>query len=1059
MQKQTLALLAGAALLVFGGALVVPTLMADDTPPVVHWDAKDEQDLQQPAENETGDPTTATVDRTAVELAEGTALPGDDSRIEVLLHGRVVDKFKAPIADAKVWLDFGRGGPRGGGPGNRQRRVPDPVVTDQDGRFAFQGQTFRNLRVSLQVADSKHAPGMFDKDLGEVKDEKDLGDLVLMNGGELIGRVTDLEGNGVPSATIRLSPENNNPLRMTRNRDNLLAEILTDNNGFYRRMHVPAGDWSVSATAKMHTAGSSATFAVEEDQSVEIDDIRLGPGYEVTGYVRTSLGQPIAKADVTLRSQGRGGRGGQGGPGSGGPGSGGPGSGGPGGANFDWRAAFGRDHSTTTDEQGRFFLEHLPGAPMRLEVRAEGYLDYDQEQLDTTLGQPIQVAMQDGLRIAGTVEDDVDGQLVTSFAVRAVRIRGLPVPGAADIDINAIMTQMRSGNLDDATRQQLQAQMQTARAAMGDMRRGGGQGGPGGGPGQGRGGNGNDPRARDLGKPEKHPDGAFVVTGLQEGVYEVHVQSPEHARFRSPEIEVRFGNPAPTLVAKLDRGVFVAGIVVTEKGQPVKGALVELRTATANDGAGGGRRRGRGGNAGNTNADATPGAAPDFAAMSRNFMMQAAGAQLTLEATTDTEGEFIIKHAPRGTYRVQGQAKGFANATSEVLDVQADHSGVELRLGLLGSITGQVRGLTGTEFSEARVAAVSVGGNGGGFGGMGGMGRGGRGQGGGPGGGGGPFNSVTVQADGTYRIDDLTPGDYIVRSWLGSPQELMRELGPQLFSGTLTADLKVVGGEVAKFDVAVQRPMVGEVSGTVMHNGSPATGFQVELSRVDANGANNNANNNGGGRGPGGGRGGMFGGGRTFQAAVANSGHFSIKDVPAGNYRLRVQAGRRGGMLHEEEVAVSANSNTERNIQVTTASLQGTITCADANAAELSGTVALLPGLSALPENYNAWRRDPVNTTFDARLQNGTFKFDTLTPGNYLLVLSARGRERTSAPIVITPGDGQVTSIATGAVSAQPVPTGNGTPRGGNGGGRNAPGANAPGGNPQGNRPGGNRVR
>ncbi len=1063
MQKQSLALLFGALLLAVGVGFAVPSLLADDDAPLMRWDAKDEQEVQDPAAAENANPATdANLERTAV-TADPTALAADESRVDVTLRGRVIDKFQAPVAAATVWLDFGRGGQRGGGPGNRNRRVPDPVQTDREGRFAFQGQTFRNLRVSLQVAHDKHAPGLFDKELGDVTAEMDLGDLVLVNGGEVLGRVTDLDGNAIPAATIQLSPENGNPMRMLRNRENLLAAVTTDNNGYFRKPHAPVGDWSVSASAKMHTEGRSATFAVEEDQQVEVDDIRLGPGYEVTGYVRTAQGQPIAKADVSLTSQG-GGRG-RGGRGQGGPGGGQPGAtqaaeaptaGGPagspvgsaaGGGNFDWRGGGGgggREHSTTTDEQGRFFLEHLPGVPMRLEVRADGYLDYNQDQLNITLGQQVLVSMQDGLRIAGVVTDAVDGQLVVGYAVRAVRVRGLPVPGAADIDLNAIMTQMRDGNLDEATRAQLRTQMETARSAMGDMRRGG----PGGG-GQGGGGPGGGGPGRDLGKPEKHPDGAFVVTGLQEGVYEVHVQSPEHARYRSAEVELRLGATAPTVAVTLDRGVYVAGVVLSEQGRPVAGAKVEMRTASLTDTGAAGGRRGRGGRGGNPNGNANsgaateagnaPGAGIDFAAMGRDFMRQAAGAQLTLEATTDAEGEFVVKHAPRGGYRLLAQAKGFANTTGEPFDLQVDRSGVELRLGMLGSVTGQVRGLASKEYAEARVAAVAVGGNGGGFGGMGrGMGRGG--QGGPGGGGGGPFNGVSVLADGTYRIDDLAPGDYIVRSWIGSPQELMRELGPQFFSGTLTADVTVKAGEVAKFDVAVTRPMVGEVSGTVLHNGTPATGFQIELTVVDENAA---AGNDRGGRGQGGGmggRGGMFGGGRSFQAAVASSGRFSVKDVPAGNYRLRVQAGRRGGLLHEEQVMVTANVTTERNIQVTTASLQGSVTRDDGNPAELNGSLSLLPGLNTMPENFNQWRREPGNTTFDTRVQAGAFKFDTLKPGNYLMVLNIRGRERATAPLVVAPGDGQRTSIAAGKVAAAPA----------------APGAN---GAAKPNAPAGNRAR
>ena len=46
----------------------------------------------------------------------------------------LVDRFTAPIAEATVWLDFGRGGMRGG-PAERNRRVPDPVRTDAEGRL------------------------------------------------------------------------------------------------------------------------------------------------------------------------------------------------------------------------------------------------------------------------------------------------------------------------------------------------------------------------------------------------------------------------------------------------------------------------------------------------------------------------------------------------------------------------------------------------------------------------------------------------------------------------------------------------------------------------------------------------------------------------------------------------------------------------------------------------------------------------------------------------------------------------------------------------------------
>src|SRR5262245_18009158 len=371
MQKQTVILLVGALFLLGAGGLFVQQSLVDRETPVGRWTTADEVEVPEaPEAAGTPLPDGGDLERTAAD-PEG-ARDGGEQRVEVILRGRVIDKFRQPVAEARGWLDVGRGGQRGG-PQNRQRRVPEPVMTDREGRFAFQGQTFRNLQVSLQILHRTHALGHFEKDIGDVGSEVDLGELVLNQGGELRGRVTDLDGNGLAAAELQLNPENANQLRFTRDRERLLAGATTDANGFFRCVNVPNGDWSVTAVAKRHTVGRSPTFVIEEEQLVEIDDIRLGPGFEITGYVKSVQGQPIAKATVVMQSENRnrnpgggartgpgadgGGRGGDRGGRGGGGGGGGPG-GGPG----------GREHRTTTDEQGRFFLEHLPGASMRLET-------------------------------------------------------------------------------------------------------------------------------------------------------------------------------------------------------------------------------------------------------------------------------------------------------------------------------------------------------------------------------------------------------------------------------------------------------------------------------------------------------------------------------------------------------------------------------------------------------------------------------------------------------------------------------------------------------------------
>jgi protocatechuate 3,4-dioxygenase beta subunit len=946
MPNQRLALLIGALLVLVAGGLTLPQFLAEGETAPLRWSEHEEIEWEAPAEAQAPAGSEGEPQRIEVEATDGS-VPAADVRVAALLRGRVVDRFGAPQAGARVWLDFGRGGQRFG-PGDRQRRVPDPVETDSSGRFAFEGQTFRSLRVTLQVLHPAHAPGLFDKDVGEVRGEVDLGDLVIERGGELVGRVTDLDGNGIPGAAIALQPENANRMRFLRERAQMLAGTATDGNGYFRLPRIAAGDWSVGATAKNHTEGRSPVVAVENEQAVDIEDIRLGPGYEVTGQVQTVDGKPLATALVTLRSVRAANRG-------------------PG----------GREHQATTDAQGRFFVEHVPGAPMRVEARADGYLPLQLESIDPTWGQQLLLTLQDGLRVTGTVLDE-DGAPVTQFAVRIVRVRGLPTPGLDPADAAQLFERLRNGNLDDAEREAIRDRLGRLRGEFDDGRRNGRQDGarPGGGA-----------NLRDLGRPESHPGGHFEATGLQEGVYELHVQSPEHARSVTEGIELRLGGTAPDLRVQLDRGVYVAGLVRDDRGQPVAGARISLRSPQQ-------PRRPRGAADGGNQRDSE--------AFGREVARQFAGAQQNPETTTDAEGQFVLKHVSRGTYRLQAVAEGFADASLDPFELASDRSGVVLQLGTLGAVVGTVFGLGANDHTQARVAAVptSLDGRLGMF----------RGR--GPGG---PFRTGVIAADGSYRIDGLLPGDYVVRSWIGSPQEWMRELGPKLFDGSLIPDVTVHSGQEARLDVRLQRAQLGTVEGSVLHNGVPGAGLQVELQREDGSAGLD--------RGGPGGRG-MWGA-RTQQATVAASGRFRIEAVPAGTYRLTVQAGRRGGALHQETLLVAADSTTERLLVLQTVAVIGTVTREDGgDPRELGGRVSLLPGLTAPPDDLAAWQRE--HPSFDARLQDGGFRFDAIQPGDYLLVLNARGRERTMQPIRVGQGEVLVT-VAAGKLRGATEPAATGT--------------------------------
>ena len=920
MQKPTLILLAVALVAIVAGALYLNQAAGEPEAPVVQWSLAEEvagsAEQAEPAAS-----GSAGIERSEAAPVAVAPAADNEARVAALLRGRVIDKFERPVANARVWLEIATN--RRGGRGSRPRRIPEPVRTNVDGRFAFQGEAFRNLRVSLQVKSERHAIGLFQRNLGDIlanaattgEVELELGDLVLMPGGLVRGRVVDLDGNAIANAEVRLEPAMRNRLRWQRNRRELLPATHTDGNGFYEHANVPAGEFSVAVLAAMHTEGRSDGFPVADEQVTEVPDVALGPGFEVTGYVRDQQGQPIARASVRLRTS----------------------------ANARGSRR-GRGHRTETDEQGRFLLQHLPGAPMELTVDAEGFLDYRQDEVDPRSGQPIHVALQDGLRITGVVRTPT-GAPVTTYALRAVRVRGLPDAGAPEPDIEELRRRMRDRFAD----------------RRGNRFRG--QRG----------------RRGSLGESEPHAGGRFVAGNLQEGIYEVLVQADGFARYQSDELQVRRDVAAPEITITLDPGLYVGGVVLDQRGDPVANARVELRSTSLD------ATRGASGR-----PDGSGRAGFDFDRMARQWARGRDATAIRLEARTDEDGVFLIRHVPRGVFALSATKDGFTRERTDPFELTTDRSDIELRLQPLGSLVGVVTGFERDELAETRVGAIRLSDDGrvdigGLFGGRGGRG-GGRG-----------FRTVNVEQDGSYRLDGLLPGNYAVRSWVGSPQQLMRELGPDLMSGNVAADVAVRGGSEARWDLHLTRPQLGGLSGTVSHNGAPATGFRVELRRQQ-NGDPPAASPFGGG-----GRGrrmaGFFGG--RHQATVQASGRFAIEDVPAGTYTLHIAAARTRGALHEEPITILADTTTERSFALVTGSLQGTLATDDGtDTKSLGGRISLLPEQSAVPQDLNRWLRE--HRTFDARVRDGAFTFPAVPPGNYLLVAQVRGRETVSMPLVVT---------------------------------------------------------
>jgi hypothetical protein len=203
------------------------------------------------------------------------------------------------------------------------------------------------------------------------------------------------------------------------------------------------------------------------------------------------------------------------------------------------------------------------------------------------------------------------------------------------------------------------------------------------------------------------------------------------------------------------------------------------------------------------------------------------------------------------------------------------------------------------------------------------------------------------------------------------------------------------------------------------------------------------------GRGGRGGRGGGGGGGNDFTAAVSSASHFTITEIPAGNYLLTISSGRRAGVLHNEAVVVITGTTSDVTVSLMTCSLEGTVTVDDGSKVEaLQGGMMLLPGLTEVPENINQLARD--GTSFNARVAVGKFAIDMLPPGNYLAVLRLAGRETTSAQTFAAIGQKITLTMPAGKTSPPGDVTNQGGGARGAGGGRGGRGANGAAGNPNG---------
>ena len=459
----------------------------------------------------------------------------------------------------------------------------------------------------------------------------------------------------------------------------------------------------------------------------------------------------------------------------------------------------------------------------------------------------------------------------------------------------------------------------------------------------------------DLGPAKPREGGRFAFEGLEEGIYSVGIASPDHQFSKVEGIELRRGSPAPELRVELVAGEILTGIVVAKlDGSPISGATVEFVRVSAS---------------------AREPATDQHSLYPWVFARSGPPGVTVMSTRTGSDGHFEFRQAVPGACLLAVRHPHTADHETDILYLRGARMEVRITVDARANLTGRVGNVAPHQRGKIEVLAL---------------------------GGHGTMRTVKAGADDSYRFDDLQPGSYIVRAYPADASQYVNRLFGSIFplyAGAVdpetipACDLTLVAGETRVFDPLVDLPPTGVVEGTVSINNRMASSSRAILRPVS-------------GEAPG-------SGGLSLRANCDESGRFTIRDVPAGNYLLSLY-GANYQELHREAITVAPGSTATVRTDLAAGGLRGRVLAPDAAPMEeLRGYLWVLPGAVEAPADLYEYRR--TERTHRISVRNGTFGADALTPGPAVIVVDLRGRSPVTTPVTITAGNVLETDLRAGA--------------------------------------------
>lgn len=299
-----------------------------------------------------------------------------------LVEGRVIDRAGQGQAGAVVELLL----VRKDGLATRFITTAFATETDADGRYELVGVPTSG-GVAVEASLSGFAPGTSLSVQLEPGESRDLGDLVLTRGTQLVGRVSDPDDQPVADAVVRaidLGREQG-----PGGRDTLVAETLTDADGRYVLPDLARRQYTVDASKDGYAQVSAVlSFVLGAPDGSWTQDLVLEPAdQQLGGQLMGSDDKPAVGVELRLLRR------------------------------RETRGAYSQ-HSVVTDGEGRFLFASLPGGRYDLSLTSDAYYLPAPKRLEAGRTDHV-VRVQRALA--------VNGQLITEGSV--------PLPRAFDVRV------------------------------------------------------------------------------------------------------------------------------------------------------------------------------------------------------------------------------------------------------------------------------------------------------------------------------------------------------------------------------------------------------------------------------------------------------------------------------------------------------------------------------------------------------------------------------------------------------------------------------------------------